>query len=169
MDNIDEDLNETDDNRRKKRGKRQIYFSCAANVNSQLVLKLIPVTTPQEGEEFNIAAGKQEAINAFVKEYNVNPLIIEDPIYIRKGLLPSVQQKKKENVVTNGLKFTSKHGSAISTYKNVDYNVSVNCTEDPNKVFVVYGSAVSDTKTKIRPPTGNWLNTNELKDLKIEL
>jgi hypothetical protein len=168
IDDLDNDDSETTTTK-KKRGKRQIYYSCSQIVNGEIVHELIPITTPPEGEDLDLAKTKQEAIKIFADKYGTKPIIIEDPVYKRIGI---PQQYKKKAAVSKAVaisktaKITTKRGTAIYNYKGVDLKVTVNYTDQPETVFAIFQGPVNP-QDKIKPTQiGDWLKISDLRDVK---
>lgn len=170
---------------RRKRGKRQILFSCAANVilknddtgrnlkagETALILEEVSVTMPAEGIDFDVARGRAEAIEIFESKYNVTPVCSPRPYYIRKGLAAQPRKRETVNVtVAKEAAFTAERGHAIHRFKDLDWHVIVNFTVKPDLVWVFYDSLVDPSlapkdKTKFQKPTPKFLPAHALRDL----
>lgn len=177
------EISEDNDNKvRKPRGKRQILFSCAANVvlqqddadrglkvgDTSLVLEEVSVTMPAEGIDFDVAKGRAEAIEAFQAKYNVIPVCSARPYYIRKGITSAPRKRETINVtVAKEAEFTAERGSAIHRFKDHDWHVLVNFTKRKDTVFVFYEALVDPKQTPKdkSKPTPKFLPITALRDV----
>lgn len=169
---------------RKKRGKRQIIFTCAANVEiveenleqgeiageMKLVLEEIAVSMPADDQTFDPAKGRIEASEIFENKYGVKPAI-KGPYYIRKGIAAQPRKRETINVtVAKEAEFTAERGSAVHRFKDLDWKVIVNFTTKPDTVWVFYDTLVDPKqapkdKTKFQKPTPKFLPISSLRDV----
>lgn len=174
-----------DTKERKKRGKRQIIFDCAGVVTlveddsdqnlkageQGLVLEEVAVSMPAEDQAFDPVRGRAEAIELFTTKYGVKPVKVRGPYYIRKGIATQVRKRETINqTIAKEIDFTTKRGSAIHRFKELDWKVMVHFTNKPDTVWIFYDSLVDPKqapkdKNKLQKPTPKFLKISSLRDV----
>ena len=114
-----------------RRGARQIVFVCSSIIDQKLVSHTIEATTTEE------------AVEIFLKEYQVKAQVVHGPFY-----------RKKQGVLDNtrSIKFTGQSKTAIYN----DWLVNALILKDPeNCAYLLFDKRVDDKK--VPKPVGTFI------------
>lgn len=169
------------DKRTIKKGPRAVHYTCSALVQnigfddaknelkkgeSGLVQAEIFVTMPPKAKDFfDTKKAREEAIKIFTDRYGVAPIRVGVPSYSYLGAEKKPSTPRDSIKVDNLAEFTGKKGSAIHYVKSIPWNVTLQYTENPEEVFVMYNTPAVPLEKKMQKPTPRGLRLSALSDI----